>query len=132
MHGIRYRVYESTFHKHPDILIGFEVFDEALPGSNFAKTLESTLEPLYKEQKQRFESLLYVCQQKVAAHRENLKNLHATALPDWTIDKPSELPALLARGIYEADPEDRSKREWSRLLGISPGKRGRYTEAHRY
>ena len=38
---------------------------------------------------------------------------------DWTIDKPSELPALLARGIYDADPEDRSKAEWAWLLGIS-------------
>ena len=27
--------------------------------------------------------------------------------------------SLLARGIYDADPEDRSKAEWARLLGIS-------------
>ena len=28
---------------------------------------------------------------------------------------------MLARGIYDADPEDRSMREWMRLLGISKG-----------
>ena len=121
MHGIRYRVYESTFHKHRDTLIDFKVFDEALPGSEFTKTLESVLEPLYTKQEKRFKSLLYVCEQKIAAYREDLKNLHTTPLPDWTTDKACELPALLARGIYNAEPEDRSKREWARLLGISEG-----------
>ena len=119
LQGISYRVYETTFQEHRDILIGYQVFAEALPGSIFAKTLKSALEPLYKEQKQRFESLKHFCDQKVAAYQADLDNLHATPLPDWTIDKPSDLPALLARGIYDADPEDRSKREWARLLGIS-------------
>ena len=120
LHGIRYRVYERTFQKHRDTLIGFEVFTEALPGSDFAKTLESALKPLYREQKQRFESLKHSCEQKIAAYRADLENLHSTPLPpEWTIDKPCELPALLARGIYEADPEDRSKTVWARLLGMS-------------
>ena len=48
---IRYRVYEEKFGEHHDILIGFEVFAEALPGSTFPKTLKSALEPLYAEQK---------------------------------------------------------------------------------
>ena len=117
--GISYRVYEKTFRQHGDVLIDFKVFSEALLGSTFAKTLESALEPLYKEQEQRFERLKHVCEPKIAAYQEDLDDLSVTALPDWTIDKPCELPALLARGIYEADPEDRSKREWARLLGIS-------------
>ena len=119
LQGISYRVYEDKFRQHRDILIGFQVFAEAIPGSKFAITLESALEPLYMQQKQRFESLKYLCEQKIAAYQADLENLHATPLPDWTIDKPSELPALLARGIYAADLEDRSKTVWARLLGIS-------------
>ena len=119
MHDISYRVYEDKFRQHRDIVIGFEVFTEAPLGSDFAKTLESALEPLYREQKQRFESLKHLCDQKITAYQADLENLHATPLPDWTIDKPSELPALLARGIYDADLEDRSKTVWARLLGIS-------------
>ena len=119
LQGTGYRVYEDKFRQHRDILIGFQVFTEALLGSKFAITLESALEPLYKEQKQPFESLKHFCDQKIAAYRADLDNLHATPLPDWTIDKPSDLLALLARGIYDADPEDRSKREWARLLGMS-------------
>ena len=118
-HAVRYRVYESTFHKHRDTLIDFKVFNQAKLGSELAITLESALEPLYQEQKERFESLKHVCEQKIAAYQADMDDLSATPLPDWTIDKPSELPALLARGIYDADPEDRSKREWARLLGIS-------------
>ena len=118
LHGIRYRVYESTFHKHRDTLIDYQVFSEALPGSEFTKTLQSALEPLYREQKQRFESIKYKCEQKIAAHQTDLEDLSSTPLLNWTIDKPCELPALLARGIYNADPEDRSKTEWERLLGI--------------
>ena len=119
MHNIRYRVYEETFHKHRDIVIDLKVFNEAQLGSEFTKTLQSALEPLYMQQQQRFEGLKYACDQKIAAYQADLQNLHATPLPDWTIDKPCELPALLARAIYEADPQDRSKREWARLLGIS-------------
>ena len=119
MHGIRFRVFESTFHKHRDTLIDFKVFDQAPLGSENTKTLESALEPLYREQKPRFESLKHVCEQKIAAYQADLDDLSVTVLPDWTIDKPCELPALLARGIYESDPEDRSMREWARLLGIS-------------
>ena len=119
--GISYRVYEKTFSQHGDVLIDYQVFDEALLGSKFAKTLQSALAPLYREQKQRFASLKYACERKIAAYLADLDDLSATALPDWTIDKPCELTALLARGIYDADPEDRSKREWSRLLGISDG-----------
>ena len=141
MHAIYCRVHESTFHKHRDTLIAFNVFAEALLGSSLAKALESALEPLYTKQKKRFESLLYVCEQKIAAYQADLEDLHATSLPDWTIDKPSEFPALLARGIYDADPEDRSMREWARLLGISKAsvaatltraaiKRTAYTEKH--
>ena len=118
-HVVRYRVYESTFHKHRDTLIDFKVFNQAKLGSEFTITLESALKPLYKEQKERFESLKHVCEQKIAAYQTDMDDLSATPLPDWTIDKPSELPALLARGIYGADPEDRSKREWAWLLGIS-------------
>ena len=117
--GISYRIYEETFQKHRDTLIDFKVFTEGLPGSKLATTLKSVLEPLYAEQKSRFESLTYLCDQKIAAYRAELDNLHATPLPDWTIDKPNDLPVALARGIYDADPEDRSKTEWARLLGIS-------------
>ena len=119
MHGIRYRVYEENFHKHRDIVIDYQAFTETSLGSKSAITLKFVLEPLYGEQQQRFESLKHLCDQQIAAYQADLENLHATPLPDWTIDKPSELPALLARGIYDADPEDRSKREWARLLGIS-------------
>ena len=119
LQGISYRVYETTFQEHRDIVIDFKVFNEAQLGSEFTKTLQSALEPLYKEQQQRFESLKYACDQKIAAYQADLDDLSLTPLPDWTIDKPCELPALLARGIYDADPEDRSKREWERLLGIS-------------
>ncbi len=140
LHDISLRVYENTFHKHPDILIGFEIFAEALPGSNLAIGLKSTLEPLYSEQKQRFERLKHICEQKIAAYGADLDDLSATPLsPDWTVNKPSELPTLLARGIYDADPEDRSKAEWAQLLGISSSsvdatlkragiERGAYTE----
>ena len=119
MRNIRYRVYETTFQEHRDIVIDFKVFDQAQLGSEFTKTLQSALEPLYMQQQQRFESLKYACDQKIAAYQADLDDLSLTPLPDWTIDKPCELPALLARGIYDADPEDRSKREWERLLGIS-------------
>ena len=119
LQAIRYRVYEETFHKRRDTLIGFKVFQEALQGSKLAIRLKSALKPLYAEQKQRFETLTYFCEQKTAAYQAELEDLHATPLPDWPIGKPNELPALLARGIYNADPEDRSKAEWARLLGIS-------------
>ena len=132
LHGIRYRVYESTFHKQRDTLINFKVFDQARLGSEFTKSLESALEPLYREQKPRFEALKHICEQKIATYQAELDDLHATPLPDWPIDQPCELPALLARGIYEADPEDHSKREWARLLGISQGKRGRCANTGRY
>ena len=100
LHGIRYRVYESTFHKHRDTLIDYQVFSEALPGSEFTKTLQSALEPLYREQKQRFESIKYKREQKIAAHQTDLEDLSSTPLLNWTIDKPCELPAWLAHGIY--------------------------------
>ena len=119
LHGIRYRFYESTFHKHRDTLIDFKVFAEAPQGSEFTKTLQSALKPLYREQIQRFERLQHICEQKIAAYQAGLDDLSVTPLPDWTIDQPCELPALLARSIYDADPEDCSKREWARLLGIS-------------
>ena len=118
-HDIRLRVYEEQFAQHPDILIGFDVFDEALQGSDFPKMLKSALEPLYREQKPRLDSLINKCEGTIAGYLADLDDLSATPLPDWTIDKPSELPALLARGIYDDDPEDRTKAEWSRLLGIS-------------
>ncbi|MCY3780011.1 MAG: toprim domain-containing protein [Chloroflexi bacterium] len=119
MQGIRYRVYEKTFQGHDDILIEFKVFAEALTGSEFAKTLQAALEPLYRKQEQRFASLKYNCERKTAAYEAELEDLYTTPLPDWSIEKPCELPAMLARGIYDAEPEDRSKREWARLLGIS-------------
>ena len=119
LHGISYRVYEDKFRQHRKILIGFEVFAEALQGSSFEKTLETILEPLYKEQKPRFDSLKYSCDNIIAGYQADLHDLSSTPLPDWTIDKPSELPALLARSIYDADPQDRSKAEWTQLLGIS-------------
>ena len=58
LQSIRYRIYENKFRRHPDIVIDFEVFAQVLQGSNFEKTLESALKPLYAEQKQRFESLV--------------------------------------------------------------------------
>ena len=119
LHGIRYRIFEKKFRQHHDVLIGFAVFDEALPGSEFTKTLESALEPLYREQKPRFESLTYFCDQEVAAYQADLDDLSSTPLPDWTIDKPSDLPVLFSRAIFNVDQEDRSKREWARQLGIS-------------
>ena len=69
VHAVRYRVYESTFHKHRDTLIDFKVFNQAKLGSELAITLESALEPLYQEQKERFESLKHVCEQKIAAYQ---------------------------------------------------------------
>ena len=119
MQGIGYRVYEKTFRAHRDTLINFKAFDEALPGSKYAKKLQSALEPLYKEQKPRFESLKNLCGRTIAAYLAELEDLSTTPLPDWTIDQPCELPAMLARGIYDEDQEKRSKREWARLLGIS-------------
>ena len=118
-HGTRYRVYEEKFGERRDILIGFEVFAEGLLGSKFPKTLKSALEPLYKEQKQRFENLIHSCERIIAGYLADLDDLSATPLPDWTINKPCEMTALQTRGIYDADPEDRSKREWAWLLGIS-------------
>ena len=140
-HDISLRVYEETFHKHRDVLIGFDVFAEALPGSSLAIRLKSALEPLYKEQKPRFESLTHRCEQKIAAYAADLDDLNATPLPDWSINNATDLPAMLARGIYDAEPEDRSKREWAQLLGISRSsvpktlhragiKRTAYTEKH--
>ena len=116
---VHYRVYEEKFGEYRDILIGFEVFAEGLPGSIFPKTLKSALEPLYKGQKQRFENLIHSCERIIAGYLADLDDLSATPLPDWTINKPCEMTALQARGIYDADPEDRSKREWAWLLGIS-------------
>lgn len=115
---IRYRVYEKKFRERSDILIAFEAFDEALQGSEFTKTLEAALEPLYHEQKPRFDSLINSCEGIIAGHLAELDDLSATTLPDWTIDKPSELPAILARGIYDADPQDRGKAKWAPDLGI--------------
>ncbi|MCY3781782.1 MAG: hypothetical protein OXG78_15820 [Chloroflexi bacterium] len=74
---------------------------------------------MYQEQKKRFESLKLSCEQTIAAYQAELEDLSATPLPDWTIDQPCELPAMLARGIYNEDQENRSKREWMRMLGIS-------------
>ena len=118
--GIGFRVYEKKFREHADILIGFKVFAESLQGSKFTKTLKVALEPLYREQKPRFDSLTNSCEGIIAAHLAELDDLYATPLPDWTIDKPSELPALLARGIYDEDPEDRGKTKWAPQLGIGP------------
>ena len=118
-HDIHLRVYEEQFAEHPDILIGFEVLDEALTGSDFPKMLKSALEPLYREQKPRFDRLIYKCEGIIAGYLADLDDLYTTPLPGWPLNKPSELSALLARGIYNADDEDRSKREWARLLGIS-------------
>ena len=118
-HSIRYRVYEKKFSQHRDILIEFKVFAEALQGSEFAITLESALEPLYKKQKQRYESQKQACEQEIAGYEVDLDNLSSTPLPDWPIEQPCEFPALLARGIYDADPRDRSKTEWARRLGNS-------------
>ena len=101
--SIRCRVYEKKFRQHPDIVIGFKIFAETLPGSEFAKTLKSALRPLYAEQKQRFEGLTYQCDKMIAAYQADLDNLSFTPPLDWTIDKPTESPAKLARGIYEAD-----------------------------
>ena len=116
--GIRFRVYEKMFRQHPDIVIDFDIFAQALQGSNLAIALKSALKPLYKEQKQRFESLVRSCEGIIAGYEAELNDLQATPLPDWTIDKPCEFPAMLTRGFYDADPEDRSKREWARLTGM--------------
>ena len=118
-HDIRLRVYEEKFAEQRDTVIGFEIFVEALSGSEFPKSLKSALEPLYREQKARFDSLINRCERLIAGYLADLDDLAATPLPDWAIDKPCEMTALLARAIYDADPEDRSKAEWKRLLGIS-------------
>ena len=120
LHDIRLRIYEKKFGEHPDILIGFDVFDEALPGSSLAITLKSALEPLYREQQPRFDSLINWCEGIIAGYLADLDDLSATPLPDWSIDDATDLPAMMARGIYDADPEDRGKRKWAPLLGISP------------
>ena len=119
LHDIRLRVYEEKFPKHPDILIGFEVFDEALQGSSLAITLKSALEPLYREQKQRFDRLINRCEGLIAGYLADLDDLSATPLPDWSIDNATDLPAMLAHALYIDDPQDHPKREWERLLGIS-------------
>ena len=99
LQGISYRVYEERFREQRDILIGFEVFDQVLQGSSFRKTLESALEPLYKEQQQRFERLKRFCDGTIANYQTDMDDLSATPLPDWTIDKPSELPGPCWRAV---------------------------------
>ena len=119
LHDIRLRVYERKFAEQRDILIGFDVFDEALLGSSLAITLESALKPLYREQKPRFDSLINSCEGLIAGYLADLDDLSATPLPDWTIDDATDLPAMLARAIYDDDPQDRGKRKWAPQLGIS-------------
>ena len=119
LHDIRLRIYERKFAEQRDILIGFDVFDEALPGSSLAITLESTLQPLHREQKPRFDSLINRCEGLIAGYLADLDDLSATPLPDWSIDNATDLPAMLAHALYVDDPQDRGKREWERLLGIS-------------
>ena len=110
-HDIRLRVYEKIFTEHRDTVIDFDVLDEAVPGSSLAITLKSALEPLYHDQKSRFDSLINRCEGMIAGYLADLDDLSATPLPDWSIDDAADLPAMLARGIYDDDPEDRGKRK---------------------
>ena len=82
LHAICFHVYKKKFRQHRDTLIGFEVFDDALQGSNFEKTLNLALEPLYKEQKPRFKTLAHACEGIIAGYEADLNDLSSTPLPD--------------------------------------------------
>ena len=91
-------------------MIGYEVFAEASLGSESAKALESALEPLYEEQKQRYEGLIRSCEETIAIYESELADFHVTPLPpNWKIRKPSDFPAGRAR----------SRSQWAEQLGIS-------------
>lgn len=113
-------MYEAEFQKSTDTVIDFEVFAEAPLGSESAKALEKALEPLYETQKRRYKQLVLKCEGIIAHHEKELADLQATPLPpNWKIRKKSDLPAGMARAIFESDNENRSRSQWAKLLGIS-------------
>ena len=127
--GIRYRVYEKQFHRQLDTLIGSDVFAEAPLGSEYAKALQFSLGSLYLEQRQRYERLARACEDTIADCEADLHNYHATPLPlDCKIKQPADFLAMLARAIYEAEPQDRSRTKWAELLGISKASVGAVLE----
>ena len=116
----RFRVYEKEFQTDPDTILGFEVFAAATLGSEFAITLEKALEPLMEAQKQPYERLLRKCEEIIAREEAALADRKVTPLPpNWKIRKKSDLPAGLARAIFDADGLNRSRAEWQEILGIS-------------
>ena len=126
---LRFRVYEEEFGRDRDTIIGYEVFAEAPLGSESAKALEKALEPLYEAQKERYRRLAQKCEAIIARHQLELTDLQAKALPlNWKIRKKSDLPAGLARAIFNADGENRSRSQWATLLGISEGGVGKALE----
>ena len=117
---IRFRVYEEEFQGDRDTIIGFEVFAEAPLGSESAKALEMALEPLIEAQKQSYKRLMRKCEKIIARHAADLADRQATPLPpNWKIKKKSDLPAGKAHAIFKADDKNRSRSQWSELLGIS-------------
>ena len=126
---LRFRVYEEEFGRAPDTIIGYEVFAEAPLGSESAKALEKALKPLYKAQKERYRRLAQKCEAIIARYQVDLADLQATALPPkWRIRKKSDLPAGMARAIFDADGKNRSRSQWAQLLGISEGSVGKALE----
>ena len=80
------------------------------------------MEPLYEEQKPRFERLVRSCERIIASYEADLADLQVTPLPpNWKIKKSTDLAAGRARAIYEADPTNRARSKWQDLLGISYG-----------
>ena len=121
----RFRVYEKEFQADPDTILGFDVFAAAPLASEFAIALEMALEPLMEAQKQRYERLVRKCEEIIARDEAKLADRQVTPLPpDWKIRKKSDLPAGVARAIFEVDGLNRSRSQWADELGISYGSVG--------
>ena len=87
--------------------------------------MELALEPLYEAQKQSYKRLVRKCKKIIAHHEADLADRRTTPLPpNWKIKKKSDLPAGKARAIFAADGKNRSRSQWSELLGISKGSVG--------
>lgn len=91
--------------------------------------MEKALEPLYEAQKERYRRLAQKCEAIIARHQLDLADLQATRLPpNWRIRKKSDLPAGLARAIFNADGDNRTRSQWAQMLGISEGSVGKVIE----
>ena len=65
------------------------------------------------------------CEEIIAREEAALAGRQITPLPpNWKIRKKSDLPAGLARAIFDADGLNRSRAEWQEILGISYGSVG--------